>query len=554
MLMITNEVRDIRVGSDANLESVASTLRSLAHRFRNKYQFQASEALLEQAILILERGHPSSSILADSRIELADTFNQQGLYFKADEIAGEVVRQLSGTPEQSTLTAARAKRTLGYSRHRLGQYRSALALFRDALLMGEQAKADGLFLADCLIWIAYIEVRQGDIAEARNAVSKSREVAASSFGESHAQFAAILYAEGYIAQQTGDWAQASHLLRNSHELWVRALGPEHPNVAWPIQAQGYIELSSGNYDRAEKLLTEAYQIREKTLGPEHDFTANPINGLGYVHLAKGRHIAADLFFRHALRVRSARLGDNHPDLAWSLDGIGAVCFLNGRIVEAENHFERALSIRRSAAGGLQGDAAWSLQGIADVKKHRGLLQEAESAILEAITLRGRIYGSDHLEQCCLLSTAGDIQRERGEVDSATSYYEKVRSIVRNSGLTYHPSESLATVGLANVAMGGQRFDVASELYVTTLSTEAKVVDEGSAPSIASLIGAGFASSALGRHSDAYDHLSKVLPLLPRGHPSLPLALEGLVRVARDTNRHEEAERLSHVIANLSAIA
>ncbi len=130
------------------------------------------------------------------------------------------------------------------------------------------------------------------------------------------QWEALMLAEtllvlGDLALRQGQPAKAEPLLRRALAVSEKSLGGEHPQVARAVASLAAVSRIQGKFAEAEPLYQWALAVREKVFGPEHPEVAESLEAYAVLLRQTQREAEAAPLEARARAIR-ARLGRERP--------------------------------------------------------------------------------------------------------------------------------------------------------------------------------------------------------------------------------------------------
>jgi serine/threonine protein kinase len=395
---------------------------------------------------------------------LARTYNELGLYTKAEDMARENLRLGKSQFGEDDVAVAQALKILGDVQFYLANYaeaeksdRAALAVYRKVL--GEQDPE----VATCLDNIANALQSQSRLREAealhREALAMRRKL----LGNDQVEVAVSVANLAFTLQEEGKLAEAEALSRESLDRLRKLRGNEHPEVATALNNLGLLLSKEAKYAEEEAVHREALAMRRKLLPNDHPDVAQSLHNLAVALQHEGNLIEAESVIREALALQQQRWGSDHRDVAFSLNTLGNILHAQGKLDESEAVHREALRMRRKLLGNEHQDVASSLVNLAGVFRDQGRLAEAETTYREALAIMRTLFGEQNPQVAAVLSRLASVLDREGRPADAEPLVREAWTIQRKVLGDDHPETVNSLSGLASLLVEEGKLDEAQAL-------------------------------------------------------------------------------------------
>jgi eukaryotic-like serine/threonine-protein kinase len=189
--------------------------------------------------------------------------------------------------------------------------------------------------------IAANQVGRGDLESALESVDAQVRVTASSYGETHPDYAQALHNRGVILHAFARWDEALEDQRRAAELFAITYGPESSHYAVAIEHEAGVLQSMTRYDEAIPLMRRALEIH----GRQQSWRDSARCEMNLADLLResGHPDDALLPARHAAATFEER-EPGIPEHAYALTVLGEVELELGRPGNASVQLERAVEM------------------------------------------------------------------------------------------------------------------------------------------------------------------------------------------------------------------
>ena len=507
---------------------------------------RASEERAKQEAETAER---VSQLLIDL-FEISDPSEARGTSVTAREILDTGAARIGQQLQEEPLVRASLLSTIGNVYRQLGLYDQAEPMLEDALETRERLLPAGdPDIADSLVDLAELSIRQGRFAEAEVNYKRALDLQRAAFGENSLAEAATLNGLGWLYRRQDRVSEAEPLFEKALEVREATLGPLHPDTATTLDNLGTIRRHQARLDEAESLFTRALASREATLGPDHPDVALTLNRLGMIEYERGNMTQARWYFERALDIRERVLGEDHPDVARTLQPLSGTYVRQGRFAEGLEIFERALALQEAALGPDHPEVGQTLEVMAGNLRNLGQFDLAEQYMLRGLSILERAWGPVHSLVATAVSNLGTLYRRQGRFRDAEPYLRRSLEIQREIFGAEHPRTAQSFAHLGDLYQDSGDFQRAEEYHLRALAVRETHADGQALAATLASLGRLYVDS--GRLDEAEKALEQALALkresMGSGHPGLAITLtdlgvyytaRGLYREAE--NAHREA--------------
>jgi tetratricopeptide (TPR) repeat protein len=306
---------------------------------------------------------------------------------------------------------------------------------------------------------------------------------------------------------------AEKLFQQSIALW-RAQGEEYALHAAFVEnnlAQMYCAM--GDRKRCSATLEQALPVFRRTLGIKDERTLTVINLLGGVYTMLGEHSRAAVLFQEALPVER-ELYPNSAELGRSLSGLATLAMQEGRAAEGAPIAEEALAVAIRSEGDDSLDAALAYANMAEAHRVLGQLDRAEPLFRKSRAIYEKKLGPDHPRVSSVLTQEGLIALQENKLATAEQSLTRALAIVEKTcpDCVYERVAAENDMALLRIRQGD--LGAADELLADVLKRQEQ---SGSVPPA-----------------------------------EIAVTLNTLAAVAQRQKRYEDAERLKHRAAVMTA--
>ena len=345
----------------------------------------------------------------------------------------------------------------------------------------------------------------------------------------------------------GRFAQGLPVATQAVEVARSTFGAEHPNYAKSLFDLADLNRLQGNLNQSEQLHLQALAIREKALGPEHPDFALSVNDLGLVYNRKRQFAQAEPLFKRALAIREKALGLDHPDVSQSLNNLAILYNAQGQYAQAEPLYQRALAIREKALGPEHPEARIALSNLAKVYRDQGMFAQAEPLYKRALVITEKARGPGHLEVATILNNLAIMYNAQGQDAQAEPLFKRSLAIQEKAFGPEHRDVATTLNNLANVYGDQGQYAQAEPLIKRALAIREKVLGPEH-PSVAhSLSTLAGLYVRQGQYGQAESLHKRALAILEKSlgpeHPDVAMRLNDLAGLYNVQGQYAQAELL-----------
>jgi eukaryotic-like serine/threonine-protein kinase len=318
-------------------------LVTLGRIYINLGAFDPAEALINDALMILEENNPTPVSRAVRRSMLARIALERGEFPRADSLLALSVATLDaeGIPHDSLYIALLTEH--GLIRSYLGDYDEALALNERALETADRTHlAAGPLRSRILKNLATVRYDLGDYARAEVLFREASEAERVYRRANHPEHASTLNNLAASVHYQGRYDEAEPLYLDAISVATRGLGEAHSAVGDYIQNLATLYADQGRYEEAEPLYRRAVQISEDAFGRKSARTAMLLRNLALNRYGIGDLPEAEALLREIEVSLSEELGPEHLYPALASVALARVLIPLGTMAEALSRLESGM--------------------------------------------------------------------------------------------------------------------------------------------------------------------------------------------------------------------
>jgi serine/threonine-protein kinase len=354
MTMAALELRSATLGREH--ADVAMSYNNLGVLARNRGEYAAARGYHDQALVIrraaLPADHPHIAVSLNNLGALDLAEGEFATAVDRFQEALDIATRVNGPTHQDTIATLN---NLGSALLRLGRLDEAAAAWHRVLeyWQATDRPTHPNALATRLNLTTVRRLR-GDAHGALDEYGLIAQALATTLGEEHPVFAAVLTQQARCLADLGALAQAAVLTARAIELRDHALGVGHPDTGELVRDLAVLALARGDVPAAQSLLAQAIAIQSAGQPATHPGLLTTEMWLGSALREDGQPAAAAALQAEMLRQLHARLASTHPDFAVLEAEFGRSLLDAGRYAEARQH----LQLARDACGTRFGTDAW----------------------------------------------------------------------------------------------------------------------------------------------------------------------------------------------------
>jgi non-specific serine/threonine protein kinase/serine/threonine-protein kinase len=319
-----------------------------------------------------------------------------------------------------------------------------------------------------LAMLGMIQRDRGELAAARENLSRSLEICEKTVGPEHERTSYPLYHLGWLHKLTGEFDKAEHYYGRAYAIMERVLGPDHPTVLWCLNDRAVVADNKGDGGSARDLYAKALAAGERVLGPEHYFISTVLNNIGVLEWRQGNPGEAAAAYRRSMAIREKTFGPDHSYVAESLNNLVLVYQESGDYEQARRLGERALAINEKA-GAETLRVAGNLNNLAIIDSFSGRYDQARARFDRALGIQEKILGPDHADVASLLFDYGMMCRLTGDLKQAAALYERALKIKERVFGPESVGAAQCLLALAKVSAAAGEAGRAEELYARAVA-------------------------------------------------------------------------------------
>jgi eukaryotic-like serine/threonine-protein kinase len=396
---------------DASLHGRILLDLSIVERNRGDYVDALAH---EQAAIVAANDVRDRTLSADVRHEIAQTYQRQGDFEKAEAAVRAAMIEDSEIHGAQSGQVAEDMHNLGVVLDDLNRYDEADPIYQKALVI-------------------YRKV----------------------FGDVHTNVAALLSDYGLMLHDKGDLAPAERLEREALAMHRKIEGDEHPQTLETESNLATILDDEGKYDETLTTYRHILEIRKRTLGAQHPQVAVTLNNLARTEHAHSDFASAETHLREAIAVWSATVGAQHPDTAHGWRNLAAVLRDGDKFAESETAAREALRIDRTHYPDASEQIAACMNSIGKSQRLQGHFNDALAsyrAAIDDLKAAGREesgYTADSL------TGLGETQRAAGDIAAARATLTQAVAAARKAYPegNHQIAEPLIYLGRSELAAG-----------------------------------------------------------------------------------------------------
>jgi len=334
LLQTALELRKSVFGAES--PEAAETLVELGLLRDSQGKYEDAERFVRQGLAIYNRKLPNSHpSVARSTSALGKVLEDRGSYDAAIQVLQEAVR-LQSAHGGSTTDLAESLTELANSHFYSGHYAASEALNQQVLAMDRQLYGDRHpHVADDLINLGAIQYDLGHYPEAERFDREALEITQSFYGQNHPATASALTILGrtLVSQSKND--EAAGLLKAALLIEEQSYGKVHPRVAGTLNELGKISQQQGRLDEAKADFRRMADIYRAVYAGKHYYIGIALSNLAGVFVERKDYGAAEKLFREALQIYSQTLSADHLNVGIARVRLGRALLLDTRYQEAE---------------------------------------------------------------------------------------------------------------------------------------------------------------------------------------------------------------------------
>jgi serine/threonine-protein kinase len=320
----------------SNSFAVAETEVRLGLLRSDQAKFEEAERLVREGLQWEKRNLPANHpAIAAGTYALGKVLEDRGSYPEAIRVLDEAVR-LRSAPGTATAELADSLLELANSYFYAGRYAEAEALNRRLIgihrrLFGQQHP----LIAEDLINLGAIQQELGHYKEAETYHRQALAINQAFYGKDHYKTASSLTLIARALAKENQFDEAAALLQRALTIQETVFGKVHPRVASAINDLGTVALAQNRFDEAEADFRRMADIYRTVYAGKHYLIGIALANLGSVYMARKDNARAEQLYREALAMYARTLPPGHLNVAITRIKLGRVLLRQNRLQEAE---------------------------------------------------------------------------------------------------------------------------------------------------------------------------------------------------------------------------
>lgn len=368
-----------------------------------------------------------------------------------------------------------------------------------------------------------------------------------------------LRVRSHLARSKGDLAEADALL-------VRGLALAEALDTWSVERIALkldrAQLHTETFDFAliKANADEALALADTIYGPDHPSRANALSALGISAMSRSRLDEAEDYHRRALEIRLQTFGQRHNRVAQSMVNLALVLQNRGDGEAALTLLKEARAVAVAVHGEEHSLIATIDNNLGTTLKDLDRFEESLVALRRALDLRRRLGAPRLYVPTLNLAMSyyelGHARECSGDQEGARAYFAEALLLAReaadqsrqlNGPDHLHTATTRLSLGLALAAE--HQWEESLREHQVALDSFVSILGEDSPQIVQPHLGIGRALRALGRPSEAKEHVERALAQAPEEEPGLAREIKlELARVLWDVGDTERARELAQAVA------
>lgn len=359
--------------------------------YNDTTQFSNAEKSYRSALSLREETKDSPELIAESRLELGNSYRALGIFSKAEPLLLSAFSAAKPSSPEKRVALNR----LASLYNNWGNFRKAEKYQREALSLQALNDKEGYWEGIDEMLLADILRQQGKYKEAEPYLVNANKILKKPWPDR--DYAAAMNNLGALYYWQGQYSKAEPLLKSGLLMREKVCGPTHIDVANSLGDLAALDYARGNYSSAQARLERALKIREKQMGTNHPLTASTMSNLGNVYATTHQTPKAKALVSKAVAIKEQTLGPKSPDLAQGLDDLAELCIDTKEFAKAETLATRAKSIREAGLGKDNPNYAASLRTLARLDYEKGNFSKALEEAQQAQSIFSKTLSAQHPE-------------------------------------------------------------------------------------------------------------------------------------------------------------
>ena len=430
-------------------------------------KYQAAIKILEKAQTQAKKEFDTPPITYAYLLNsLATSYQEQGLYSKAESLYSEAIQIVSNTIGKKNILYAAYLNNLALVYRHQASYFKADSLYTEAknIISSTLGKQSPLY-AQSLNHLAGMYKSQGLYTKAESLYVEAKNLRAETLGTKNVDYAFSLNNLATLYDNQGLYAKAESLYVEAQDIILEASGKKHPDYALSLNNLAFLYSKQGLYVKAEPLYIMAKNIRSKALGRKHPSYALSLNNLASLYSNQGLYAKAEPLFIEAKNIRGEALGKTHPYYAQALNNLASLYSKQGSYAKAESLYVEAKGISAKALGKKNLDYAQVLNNLAFLYNKQDLYAEAEPLYIESKNIRAEVLGKKHPRYASSLNNLAFLYDTQGLYAKAEPLYIESKNIRAKVLGKKHPDYATSLNNLARLYDHQDLYIKAKPLYI-----------------------------------------------------------------------------------------
>lgn len=286
-------------------------------------------------------------------------------------------------------SAGRTELEKGRQAYAQQQYAEALTRL-GAAEQAARTESDAALLIESLRLRAAVQRDSGDAAHAEQSLQQAADAAATGYGESSPEVAAVLEEIATGARAQGHSEAALAAVQKAIKIREAQTGVTRSGLARDLTLAAVLRQQAGQEEPAMELLKRA--IQEWSMAQPGDPQCLPaMEALAGIYRDRSQYADAEPLLQRAVRMREAAAGLETAELIPAVDSLAYVEFGLKKYPEAEAAYQRLLGLWQKNAGADHPMVALTLDKMAEFYAFQHRYEEAEKAATAALELRAKAY-------------------------------------------------------------------------------------------------------------------------------------------------------------------
>lgn len=317
----------------------------------------------------------ASSQMADflaGLFRVSDPNETRGNSVTARELLDRGAERIDEELSDQPMVAARLMDTMATAYDNLGIYSKAESLFEHALEVGGPEPSDNsLQAAERLRKLGAVKNTLHKLDESLPILERALAIREEQLGPDHPLVADVLVniAHVHLRQRNFDQAEAINLRRR--DIYAAASGTQNESYGRALWSLARTYSGQRRFDEAESHYHKAIEILEPALGRDNAKLYSLFQNLGVLYGRQYRYAEAEEAFQRSLSLMLPLYGSDHPGVGMALLSIGKAQIYTNKLDEAEASLRRAIPVLDEAYGREDPRSVIARAQIGQVYERRG---------------------------------------------------------------------------------------------------------------------------------------------------------------------------------------